>query len=86
MLDHLQKDLTFVSTSKTYKPKTYSLTDRCGTLDHLSFFFFEIIQTQDIGDGEGRSGKQHLQKELTFVSTSEAYKPKTHSLGKYQFD
>ena len=30
--------------------------------------------------------KQHLQKRLTFISTSETYKLKTHSLHKYQFD
>ena len=49
-------------------------------------YLFEIIQTENIGDGKGEVGKQHLQKGITFINTSETYKLKTHSLHSYQFD
>ena len=34
----LQKGLTFVSTSKAYKPNTHSLTNQCGT--HSSIYIY----------------------------------------------
>ena len=83
----MSQGLTFISISETYKSKTHSLSDQCGTLNHFIYLFYRSYRekTWDMEEEEVRRQNlqyQHLQNGLTYVSTSKTYKPKTYSLSK----